>query len=208
MKPLTPVPLLALAALLAGCSSSSDEPSANPSVTPSIAEPRATPSSDGTNVEAFCSLVAEGRDAETDAGLLPLTEEMWNTYNQATTDDDPAAIAAIRAWGDAELESGEVTIPIYEDLLTLTDDPVLERALEIMIEANGDSLMPIATAFSEIDTLTKFSELMTDFTTDMYIMLADPANREAFLYLDDYSIENCGFPFSTSQGSADPSPIP
>jgi hypothetical protein len=182
MKKMALAPILALALLVAGCSSATDT----------------TNMTEEERIEAFCDLVADGRTLETDLDINGLTMQMQVAVTNATTDDDPDAIAAIREWGTALEAGGKGAAEIYEDILDLVDDPQLVRAIKISIDLNGTLTTSVGKSLSEVDNLTEFTTIMTQFNTDMMARVPEDEDMDAILYLDEYSQDNCGFALSTS----------
>jgi hypothetical protein len=189
----TRAPLVLLAALaLTACSSSTGEPTSS-----SIALPSPAPAGDAGQIGAFCALVVEGQDYESDTEAAELWESMNNAIATATTDDDPSAIAAIRAWGAYLEVAVDEFIPVYEQLLSITDDPLLRRAIEITTELHRDLGATAANSFANVTSIAEYNTLQNSVFGDTLAAYEDPDDREALLYFDDYILENCGVSTTT-----------
>jgi hypothetical protein len=163
------VPALALALLVSGCSSG----------------------------ESFCDLVAQGRALEQTEEFQDATLQMSAAIANATSDTDPAAIAAIQDWGEILYDLELQVIPIYEDLLGTVDDPEILEGIQLTIDLTEEFGLPYAQQFSEATTLSEWQSILTALTNESAERLEEPGIEDALTRLDDYSIAQCGFPLST-----------
>jgi hypothetical protein len=163
------VPALALALLVSGCSSG----------------------------ESFCDLVAQGRALEQSGELESVTLEVSTAVANATSDTDPAAVAAIQAWGETLYDLEQQVIPIYENLLAATDDPDIQEGIQLTIDLTRDFGLPYAQQFSEATSVSEWQAILQALTNESAEWLEKPGVEDALVGLDDYSIAECGFPLST-----------
>jgi hypothetical protein len=119
---------------------------------------------------------------------------MLTAVANATTDDDPAAIAAIHAWGAAFAAGLPEVVRLYEELLELNEDPALERGIELVIELNRIFVADLASNIEGVETLIEMDAVFADFAKATEAAVADPDDQRAIETLNDYSVETCGFP--------------
>lgn len=180
MTLLTRAPLLLLATLaLTACSSSTGTPSPSPT-------------RDAIEDESFCALVEEGQGYSSDVEATALMESMYAAISDATTDDDPTAIAAIKAWGASLVVAIDESLPVYEELLSITDDAMLRRAIELTLELNRDIGGSFADSFASVTSISEYTSLMNSISEETNAALSDPDDQEALLYYNEYLLDNCG----------------
>ena len=136
--------------------------------------------------------MVEGQGYDSDAEAAELWESVNNAITNATADDDPAAITAIRAWGASLVVAVDESISVYEELLSITDDPLLRRAIEITTELTRDLGATTANAFANITSITEYNTLLYSISPETNAAQEDPYDREALQYFNDYILENCG----------------
>jgi hypothetical protein len=172
------VPTLAVTLIAAGCSSGDS--------------PAVSYTSETERIEAFCDVVAEMTALDESGEFEDLNAQMALAVANATSDTDPEAIAAVQAWGDALYRYEQQVIPLYEDLLAITDDPQLQRGLRLTIDINTDLGLTYAKRFSEITSVSDMQDNSNELTEATLALLEDQEDYAALVALDTYVVDQCG----------------
>ena len=199
-KILTAIAAASLA--LAGCSSS-DSPATTADPTSSAGP---TSSSAPTAIVAsgdFCSAMVTATTAFDSAEMDTLQAELESALSTGLGTGDPAAVAAVNAWGDAFLSAANTSAAEFDAAAASVDDPEVAAALGTLADIYTEMMVPMAEAAANAGSVEDYlgAILLIAANPELQTLATDAGT--AGVTLSNYARTECGIdwdPSTTTSG--------